>query len=72
MPKVGSTFAAMHLDANHAVRAVFFLFNCLIGRRLVKAWPAGARIKFGLRGKQWFLTNCTGVCTLLMMIPKLS
>ena len=70
MPKVGATFAAMHLNADHAVRAIFLLLNRLISGWLKETWPTGARIKFGLRGKQRLITHCTGVGALFVVIPE--
>src|SRR5581483_234678 len=69
VPKVGITSRATRFRTNHPVTAIGELRNRTWIDWLVEAWPASARIEFGIGVKQRLPATDTRVNTLLFGIP---
>ena len=72
MPEMGVSMLAANLGTNHK-EAVIFFFHDVVGLKGSGiAWPAGARVKFGLRGKQRFAAADAGVPGIRMNVAGIS
>src|SRR3954447_10963442 len=66
---MASATAAMDFSAKHSESAVFGFADGVF-QRLIEAWPAGAALEFGVRGKQRQVATGAGEDALAMLLQQ--